>query len=194
MLTTVPVNIPKTLRITDEQFLEFIKANPELRLERAATGELIAMPPTVSESGSHNSELIADVALWNRQARLGRVFDSSSSFRLPNGAIRSPDVAWVERARWDALTSEQQQGFAPLCPDFVIELMSKTDTLENIQQKMAEYLENGCRLGWFINPNTRTVEIYRPERAVKTLSFDQRLSGEDVLPGFELMPVKIFTA
>ncbi len=193
MPTTVPINIPKTLRVNDEQFLDFVKANPELRLERTATGELIAMSPTGSEIGHYNSELNGDLVVWNRQQRLGKVFDSSSGFRLPNGAIRSPDVAWVAQARWDALTTDQQQGFAPLCPDFVIQLMSKTDVLEDIQQKMAEYLDNGCRLGWLINPKTRTVEIYRPQQAVATLSFDQRLSGDNVLPGFELVLANIFT-
>lgn len=190
--TTIPFHIPKSLRVTDEQFLAFVEANPELRLERTAIGELIVMPPTGSESGSYNSDLNVEVGLWNRQQRSGKVFDSSTGFRLSNGAIRSPDLAWVAQARWDALTSEQQSGFAPLCPDFVIELASKTDTLEDLQRKMEEYLDNGCRLGWLIDPKTRTVEIYRPEGAVDRLPFDTPLSGEDILPEFTLDLETIF--
>ena len=186
MATTLSLQVPKTLRVTDEQFLEFVKANPEQRLERTASGELIAMPPTGSASGFYNSELNIDIGLWNRQRRSGRVFDSSTGFRLPNGAIRSPDVSWVAQARWDALTPAQQQGFAPLCPDFVIELVSRTDTLADVQAKMVEYQENGCRLGWLINPQTRTVAIYRPDRPIETVPFTQPLTGEDVLPGLSL--------
>lgn len=125
MVTSLPLQVPKTLRVSDEQFLEFVKANPELRLERTATGELIAMPPSGSESGLHNSELTGDVVLWNRQGRLGKGFDSPTGFRLPNGAFRSPDVSWVAQDRWDTLTPKQRQGFAPLCADFVIELASE---------------------------------------------------------------------
>ncbi|NCJ06218.1 Uma2 family endonuclease [Synechococcales cyanobacterium C] len=194
MVTTIPLQIPKTLRVSDEQFLEFVKANPELRLERTASGELIAMPPTGSESGFYNSELNVDVGLWNRQQHSGKIFDSSSGFRLPNGAIRSPDVSWVSQTRWDALTPKQRQGFAPLCPDFVVELVSKTDTLAEVQAKMVEYQENGCRLGWLINPKTRTVEIYRPDRPVATVAFSEPLSGENILPGFELNLQTIFGA
>ncbi|QZZ22747.1 Uma2 family endonuclease [Leptothermofonsia sichuanensis E412] len=192
MVSSVPVHIPKSLRVTDDQFLEIVKANPELRLERTATGELIVMTPTGSESGNYNSELTTDVTLWNRQHPTGKVFDSSTGFRLPNGAIRSPDIAWVASDRWNALTTEQRKGFAPICPDFVIELVSETDTLEDIQAKMQEYIENGCRLGWLINPRTKTVEIYRPSQPPVTVSFSTPLSGEDVLPGFVLNLQTIF--
>jgi len=186
MLTTIPVHLPKTLHVTDDQFIAFVQANPDLKLERTATGELIVMSPTGSESGNRNSELTADVTLWNRQARLGKVFDSSTGFRLPNGATRAPDVAWVKQECWDALTPEQRQGFAPLCPDFVIELMSKTDEVAILQDKMQEYMENGCRLGWLIMPQTQTVAIYRQGLESETISFTQKLSGESILPGFEL--------
>jgi len=148
MITTVPVHLPKTLHVTDEQFLAFVQANPDLRLERTAARELIAMSPMGSESGHYNSELNLNLGLWNRQHRLGKVFDSSTGFRLPNGAIRSPDLAWVAQARWDALTPSQRKGFAPLCPDFVVELMSETDDFPSLQAKMREYQGNGCRLGW----------------------------------------------
>ncbi|MDG2990051.1 Uma2 family endonuclease [Candidatus Synechococcus calcipolaris G9] len=186
MIVSPSVHLPKTLRVTDEEFLEFVKSNPDIRFERAAVGELIAMSPTGSQSGHYNSELNGDVVLWNRQQRLGKVFDSSTGFHLPNGAIRSPDVAWVAQDRWDALAVEQQKGFAPLCPDFVIELVSETDDLATIQAKMQEYIENGCRLGWLINPKTRTVEIYRCGGGVEMVSFDTAISGEDVLLGFQL--------
>lgn len=186
MVTSIPVHIPESLRVTNEQFLEFVKANPDLRLERTATGELIIMAPTGSEGGNYNAELNVDVGIWNRQYAKGKVFDSSSGFRLPNGAIRSPDVAWVEQSRWDALTPEQRKGFAPLCPDFVIELLSETDDLAVLQAKMQEYLDNGCQLGWLINPKARTVVIYRPQRSPEVVEFRTPLSGEAVLPGFQV--------
>jgi Uma2 family endonuclease len=185
-MVNVPLQIPKTLRVTDEQFLELVKANPELRMERTAQGELIAMPPTGSEGGNRNAELTIDLGIWNRQTKLGKVFDSSTGFRLPNGATRAPDTAWIKQERWEALTPEQQKGFAPLCPDFVLELASETDKLETLQAKMQEYIDNGCLLGWLIDPKTRRVEIYRPDQAVEVLQNPKTLSGEDVLPGFTL--------
>lgn len=192
MVVRPSIHLPRALRVTDEEFLEFVKANPDIRFERAAVGELMAMSPTGSQSGHYNSELTGDVVLWNRQQRLGKVFDSSTGFRLPNGAIRSPDVAWVIQDRWDALAPEQQKGFAPLCPDFVIELVSDTDDLATIQAKMQEYIENGCRLGWLINPKTRTVEIYRCGGEVDRVAFNTVISGEDVLPGFYLNLSNLF--
>ncbi|NJP09893.1 MAG: Uma2 family endonuclease [Leptolyngbyaceae cyanobacterium RU_5_1] len=132
MVTAIPINLPRQLRVSDEQFLQFVNANPELRLERTATGELIIMAPTGSEGGHYNAELNVDVGIWNRQVQAGKVFDSSTGFRLPNGAIRSPDVAWVACDRWTTLSSEQRKGFAPICPDFVIELVSESDTLEDL--------------------------------------------------------------
>ncbi|NJP12613.1 MAG: Uma2 family endonuclease [Leptolyngbyaceae cyanobacterium RU_5_1] len=186
MVTSLPINLPRQLRVSDEQFLQFVNANPELRLERTATGELIIMAPTGSEGGNYNFELGVDFGNWNRQSLAGKAFDSSTGFRLPNGAIRSPDVAWVVGDRWDALTLEQRKGFAPICPDFVIELVSESDTLEDLQSKMREYIENGCRLGWLINPKLKRVEVYRPNQSVDVLPFSTPLSGEDVLPGLKL--------
>jgi Uma2 family endonuclease len=193
-ITTILLQVPKTLRVSDEQFLEFVAANPELRLERTAHGELIAMSPTESESGAYNSELNGDFVLWNRQRRLGKVFDSSSGFRLPNGAIRSPDLAWVSQSRWHSLTPEQQKGFAPLCPDFVIELASPSDDLDSLKAKMQEYIDNGCQLGWLIHPKLRTVDIYRSQSPVETVGFTESLSGEPVLPGFVLDLRTIFVS
>ncbi|GAB4188214.1 MAG: Uma2 family endonuclease [Coleofasciculaceae cyanobacterium] len=190
-MTTLALNLRPILELTDEQFYQLCQANRDLRLERTAKGELIIMPPTGSETGGRNASLTAQIWLWNQQTRLGKSFDSSTGFKLPNGANRSPDAAWVRRERWDALTPEQKRGFAPLCPDFVVELCSPSDDLEDVQQKMQEYLANGIRLGWLIDPKTRRVEIYRPDGEVEILDNPATLSGETVLPGFvlDLQPV-----
>jgi Uma2 family endonuclease len=193
MVTVRPVNLPHALRVSDEQFVQFVQANPDLRLERTATGELISMAPAGSESGHYNAELNLDIGIWNRQQRIGILFDSSSGFRLPNGAIRSPDVAWIEQSRWQALTPEQRKGFAPICPDFVIELASETDQVQTLQLKMQEYVENGCLLGWLLLPRTQTVEIYRPNQPTEHVSFAVPLSGELVLPGLVVDLQTIFT-
>ena len=144
------------------------------------------MPPTGGESGSRNFEIYIDLGNWNRQNSLGKAFDSSTGFRLPNGATRSPDVAWVRMERWEALTSAERKKFLPLCPDFAIELVSETDELKDVREKMQEYLDNGLRLGWLINPKTHQVEIYRPNRELEVLQSPTSLSGEDLLPGFVL--------
>ena len=191
-MVNVSVKIPQTLQVTNEQFMELVKANPDLRMERTAQGELIAMPPTGSEGGSYNAELTTDFVIWNRRTELGKVFDSSTGFKLPNGATRAPDTAWVRQERWDTLTPEQRKGFAPICPNFVLELVSETDDIEVLQAKMQEYLDNGCSLGWLIDPKTRRVEVYRPNRAVEVLQNPKALSGEDILPGFELNLGTIF--
>ena len=185
-MTSVAVKVPPKLKVTDEQFMQLIQANPDLRMERTAQGELIVMAPTGSEGGHYNAELTADFTLWNRQTRSGKVFDSSTGFKLPNGATRSPDTAWIKQERWDVLTPEQRKGFAPLCPDFVLELASETDDLEVLRVKMKEYIENGCHLGWLISPKARQVEIYRPNQPVEVLQSPTHLSGELVLPGFIL--------
>ncbi|EDX75981.1 conserved hypothetical protein [Coleofasciculus chthonoplastes PCC 7420] len=166
-------------------------------MELTAEGDLIIMPPTGGESGIRNSDLNADLVIWNRQTRLGYVFDSSTIFKLPNGAKRSPDVSWVIRERWEALSAEDRRRFPPLCPDFVIELRSETDSLPPLQRKMEEYLANGLRLGWLLDPQTPLAEIYRPDREVETLNFSTQqispsLSGELVLPEFILDLTSIF--
>jgi Uma2 family endonuclease len=184
----IAVNIPPTLTltVTHEQFVELAIANRELQLERTATGELIVNPPTGSETGNRNSDLNGQLWLWNRQTRLGKTFDSSSGFHLPNGADRSPDASWVRQERWDALTSEQRKSFIPLSPDFVVELRSETDRMKTLRDKMKEYMENQVRLGWLIDRKNRKVEIYRLNREVEVLENPTILSGEDVLPGFVL--------
>ncbi|WP_427157942.1 Uma2 family endonuclease [Aliinostoc sp. HNIBRCY26] len=189
-MATVTLKVPPAVGLTDEQFYQLCIANDEWRIELTAQRELIIMPPTGGESGIRNSDLNLEIGLWNRQSKLGKVFDSSTEFRLPNGAFCSPDVAWVKKERWEALTAEQRRRFPPLSPDFVIELRSETDSLTRLRSKMQEYRDNGVRLGWLIDPQTPLVEIYRPGLEVETLNFsiDQppQLSGEDVLPGFVL--------
>jgi Uma2 family endonuclease len=184
----IALNIPDslTLQVSPEQFLDLALANRDLQLERTAEGELIIMPPTGSYTGKSNFDVAGQLWFWNRQTKLGEAFDSSTGFSLPNGANRSPDVAWVTKAKWSALTVEQQESFAPICPDFVLELRSKTDSLEKLQAKMREYIENGASLGWLIDRKNQRVEIYRPGRNVEVIDNPLSLSGEDVLPGFVL--------
>lgn len=185
-MTAFILNNPETAPITDEQFYQLCITNRELKLERTAKGDLIIMPPTGGETSKFNSEINLDLGLWNRQTKLGITFDSSGGFKLPNGAERSPDVAWIPLAKWESLTPKQQEKFPPICPDFVIELRSPSDSLKLLQEKMQEYIENGTRLGWLINRKNRQVEIYRQGREKEILENPITLSGEDVLPGFVL--------
>ena len=185
-MTAFVVNIPPVAKLSDEQFYQLCQANRDLKFELTAKGELIIMPPTGGETGKRNSELVADLTIWNRQTKLGVVFDSSTGFKLPNGANRSPDAAWIPAERWNNLTSQAREKFLPLCPDFVIELRSPTDSLKTIQDKMQEYIDNGTRLGWLINPQDQQVEIYRPSQESEILNSPGNVSGENVLPGFVL--------
>ncbi|MBC1237473.1 Uma2 family endonuclease [Nostoc sp. 2RC] len=188
-MDTVVLNLEPILRLTDEQFYQLCMANKDLNLELDAKGELIIVPPVGGESGNQEADLITDLNIWNRQTKLGIVFSSSTIFNLPNGAKRSPDAAWVKLSRWEALTVEQRQKFPPLTPDFIIELRSQSDGLKTLQDKMQEYIENGLRLGWLINPQAQEVEIYRPTHSVEVLKMPALLSGEEVLSGFELLAV-----
>jgi Uma2 family endonuclease len=172
--------------LTHDQFEQLCAANPDIKFERTPTGELVIMSPTGGETGMNNATLIARFVVWNEQFNLGKVFDSSTCFRLPNGGERSPDVAWVEKSRWEALSPEQQRKFPPLCPDFVLELRSPSDHLPLLQAKMQEYLDSGARLGWLLNPEENQAEIYRPRRSVEVLQAPNSLSGEAVLPEFTL--------
>ncbi|MEG4588141.1 Uma2 family endonuclease [Microcoleus sp. MOSTC5] len=191
-MTAITLNLNSIIKLTSEQFYQLCEENPGLKLERSANGELIVMPPTGGETGKRNSKLNLQVGIWNEQTELGEVFDSSTGFTLPNKADRSPDASWVEKSRWEALTPEQREKFIPLCPDFVIELVSPSDSLKKTQDKMQEYMENGCRLGWLINRKKREVEIYRPGQDVEVLQSPLTLSGENVLPGFVLNLQKIW--
>jgi Uma2 family endonuclease len=180
------ITIPQTFKVSQEQFQQLAAVNRDLRLERTATGELIVMPPTGSETGNRNLDIEGQLWLWNRQTKLGKTFDSSSGFHLPNGADRSPDASWVKLERWQALTPEEREGFAPLCPDFIVELRSKSDSMETLEEKMWEYMSNGASLGWLIDRKNRKVKIYRQSREVEILDNPSTLSGEDVLTGFVL--------
>jgi len=174
------------VHLTDEQFYQLCQNNRELKFERGVKGELIIMSPVGGESGNREAELIIDLGVWNRQTGLGYTFSSSTVFKLPNGADRSPDAAWIRRERWEALTPEQRRKFPPIAPDFVIELRSATDSLEMLREKMREYLDAGVRLGWLINPQQQQVEIYRVGQEVEVRNLPAELLGEDVLPGFSL--------
>lgn len=183
-----------TLDLTDEQFEQICQANRDLKFERTAKGELVIVALTGGKTGQRNLNLSGQLWFWNQQTDLGVGFDSSTGFRLPNGAIRSPDAAWVHLERWQALTPEQQKKYVPLCPDFVVELRSASDELMDLQAKMREYLENGLQLGWLLDPETETVEIYRSQHPVDVLVKPTTLSGETVLPGFVLTLAGILTA
>ena len=172
------------LHLSEDEFYAFCQQNREQKFERRADGNIELMSLTGGESGRRNSELTTDLTIWNRQHRLGQVFDSSTGFRLPNGAVRSPDAAWVSQAAWEALTPEQRRKHVPLCPDFAVELLSETDSISDIVVKMQEYLDNGLRLGWLIDPKTETARVFRPNGSVEVKTFADTLSGEDVLPGF----------
>jgi Uma2 family endonuclease len=178
------LRLAPVIDMSDEQFFDFCQLNRDLRIERTSQGDLEIMPPTGSETGRMNFELTGVFSLWVHADGSGVGFDSSAGFTLPNGAKRSPDLAWVRRSRWEALTQEQRAGFAPLCPDFVGELRSPSDALEYVQAKMQEYLDNGAQLGWLIDPIEKKVYTYRPQAAVECLDNPQTICGDPVLPGF----------
>jgi Uma2 family endonuclease len=185
IIMTVEVKF-NSFQLSDEQFFQLCQDNRDLRLERSAKGDLIIMPPTGGETSNSNAGITAQLWLWNNLNKLGVVFDSSGGFKLPNGADRSPDAAWIPLDKWQALTPQQKERFLRLSPDFVIELMSASDNLETARKKMQEYLDNGTRLGWLINRKTREVEIYRQGQAVEILTNPESLSGENILSQFVL--------
>lgn len=172
--------------MSDEEFFEFCQLNPELRIERSSEGDVNVMAPTGGTTGRQKAKLIARLATWAEEDGTGQVFDSSTVFILPNGAGRSPDASWIRNERWNALTPRQQQQFPPLCPDFVAELRSETDSLKSLQEKMAEYMENGVQLGWLIDPLERRVHVYSPATEPQTLESPAKVSGEPLLTGFRL--------
>jgi len=181
---SLTLNLRPTIEVTESQLEQLAHANPNLKLERSPQGELIVMALTGGEAGRRNLRLTGQLWLWNEEAKLGEGFDSLTGFRLPSGAIRSPDAAWVSGDRWQALTEVQKQKYVPLCPDFVVELRSSSDEIDELRAKMQEYLENGLCLGWLLDPESQTVEIYRLDRPVEILQNPD--SGEDVLIGFTL--------
>jgi Uma2 family endonuclease len=180
-----PLNL-SSLKLSDEQFYQLCITNPEQPLELTSQGVLIVMPPVGGESGNKELELGTDLSIWNRTTGLGKVFSSSTIFKLPLGSQRSPDAAWVELSRWNALSPEDRAKFPPLPPDFVIELRSRTDKLSDLQEKMLEYRENGVRLGLLINPQDSQVEVYRISGTVEVIQAPDEIDCNDVLPGFSL--------
>jgi Uma2 family endonuclease len=182
----VTVKFRPGLRLTDRAFGKLCAANPDLRLERTSLGELVVMSPAAPDSSLRNADITAQLWNWNRRTGLGVVFDSSAGFTLPNTAIRGPDATWMTRERWDALPQDDRETFSHVCPDFVVELRSRSDKKKDLRDKMREYIAQGARLGWLIDPKTATVEIYRPGRPVEVQKRPATLSGEDVLPGFVL--------
>jgi Uma2 family endonuclease len=175
-----------TVQLSEDQFYQLCRQNETLRFEMTAQGELLVMAPVGGESGQREMTIGAKVWNWNDSSRLGEVFSSSTIFKLPNGAKRSPDVAWIEQSRWNALSPAERETFPPIAPDFVIELRSRTDVLSILRNKMQEYVTNGVRLGWLINPQDQQVEIYEPNQPIGLISLPAQLSGGAVLPGFSL--------
>ena len=176
------------IHMDDERFSKFCALNDDLRIERTAKGEIILMPPAHSDTGNRNADITTDLGMWTRADDTGRFYDSSTGFKLPNGALRAPDAAWISNSRLEALTQEERSGFYSICPDFVIELRSSSDSLSMLQDKMQEYMDNGARLGWLIDPmsSPERVHIYRPQAEPRILDEPNEISGEPELPGFTL--------
>jgi Uma2 family endonuclease len=177
---------PLATKVSDEEFAELCRLNPELQIERTSEGELVIVAPTGGKTGRRNAKLAVAFGLWAESNGTGQSFDSSTLFSLPNGARRSPDLSWIRNERWEALSPEQQEQFPPLCPDFVIELRSKTDSLKSLTEKMEEYTANGAQLGWLIDPFERKVHIHRPGIAAEILNDPETVSGDPLLKGFVL--------
>lgn len=188
----VVIKLHPGMTMTDEQFFEFCQMNSEHQFERTAQGELVIMSPTGSESGERNFNLTVQFGIWVQQNGTGVGFDSSTGFTLPNGAVRSPDVAWIQKSRWEAIPPPQRKKFAPICPDFVVELRSETDDLTMLQNKMQEYIDNGASLGWLIDPIEKQVYVYQPNAAMQQLNSPTTLSGDSTLSGFVLDLSKIW--
>ncbi|GAC1399059.1 MAG: Uma2 family endonuclease [Pyrinomonadaceae bacterium] len=173
-------------KIGDEEYVELCRLNPEWRIEMTAEGDIIIMPPTGGTTGNRNFNLVVKFGVWSEKDGTGKGFDSSTVFRLPNGAKRSPDLSWIRNERWNALSEDEKNSFAPICPDFVVELRSITDSLKTLQAKMREYIENGAQLGWLIDPFERKVYVSRPNAAIEILDDPQSVSGEPLLKDFTL--------
>jgi Uma2 family endonuclease len=180
------LKLEPVIHISPEQFTSICHANPEAKLELTARGELVIVSPTGGESGIRNIKISAWLYLWTEKDGTGVAFDSSTMFRFPNNTFRSPDAAWIQLSRWNTLTDEQKRSFPPISPDFVVELRSPSDSLKELQEKMQEYIDNGVRLGWLIDPIKQQVEIYRLGSTSKTLFNPTQIEAESVLPGFIL--------
>lgn len=183
----MPVTLKMGELMSDEDFFQFCQMNDTLEFERDSHGNIILMSPTGSFTGNFNFRVLGNLFVWNEKSRLGESFDSSTGFTLPNGAVRSPDASWIKHERWNLLTIEQKEKFAPICPDFVIEIRSKSDELKYLLEKMDEYITNGTELAWLIDRFDNKVYIYNGDKSVRVLnSLHVKLSGESVLPGFVL--------
>lgn len=198
--TPLRISLPAIAPMTREEFYAFCQANRDLRIERTAAGDVVIMPPAFSDTGNRNFNLAVQLGIWAELDGTGLGFDSSAGFTLPNGATRfsygdasrTPDASWIKTERWNALTEEEKASFAPICPNFVIELRSASDTLSSLKTKMQEYMENGVSLGWLIDRKNRTVYVYRPNQEVQILENPEQLSGDPELPGFRLLMAKIW--
>ncbi len=181
----VEINMPNG-GFTEDEFFEFCQLNDELKIERLSTGQIVLMSLTGSKTGNKNAKLLIRIGNWNESANTGEIFDSSSGFRLPNSAVRSPDVSWISKERWRELGSNEQEGFAPICPDFVCELASSPRQLPELKEKMEEYMDNGSRLGWLIDPFQKLTYIYRPFTEVEKIVFEETLRGESIMDGLSV--------
>lgn len=178
--------------LSDDEFFEFCRINRDLKIERTAKGEIIIISPTGGETGNRNAALTGILFVWNQKTKLGRIFDSSTGFKLSNGATYGPDAAWVIQEKWNALTPSEKKKFAPVTPDFIAEIRSENDNLQPIKEKIAEFIECGCRLAWLIDPKNEVTYIYKADGIETKVPFDQMLTGEDVLPGFEVKLADLF--
>lgn len=184
---TLAINLKGLLnRIADEKFFEFCRNNPKLRVEMSKEGDIIIMPPTGGETSGHNFNLVLDFGSWARKDGTGKGFESNAMFVLPNGAKRMPDMSWIKLERWNQLTDAQKKSFPPICPDFVVELRSPSDSIQDLKDKMTEYIENGAQLGWLIDPIQKKVFVYRPNTAMEELNNPTSISGDPFLKGFKL--------
>ncbi|HEX8196648.1 MAG TPA: Uma2 family endonuclease [Pyrinomonadaceae bacterium] len=170
----------------DDEFFDFCQKFDNERIEQTADGEIIIMPPTGFETSNRNAEIVTQLRIWAKKDGSGLVTESNGEYVLPNGAKRAPDAAWILKSRVEKISKKRREKFLPLCPDFVVELMSPSDRLKDVQEKMREYVENGAGLGWLINPKEKEVHVYRPNAEIEILKNPQTVSGENMLPGFEL--------
>jgi Uma2 family endonuclease len=193
-MDTFTLDVAPFTTMTDEQFFELCQHHPHYRFERTASGALIIMSPAGGETSRRNSDATMQLGVWNKKYKLGVTFDSSGGFKLPKGGDRSPDASWLAQARWDALTPQQREKFLPLCPDFVIELKSPSDSISTLREKMQEYIANGAQLGFLLNPSPKQVEIYRPNQSPEILQNPKSVSADPILPGFVLDLTDIFDA
>jgi Uma2 family endonuclease len=182
----LPLRIRPARRIDDDELYALCRENPDLRIERDAEGDLIVMPPTGGETGNRNFRLLVELGAWCKRDGTGVGFHSSTGFILPNGAERSPDAAWIRRDRWDALSAEQRRRFAPIVPDFVAELRSPSDDSDDVHAKMREWVAQGVRLGWVLDPGDRSVTVYTPDARPQRLVDPPSVAGDPVLPGLVL--------